>query len=353
MKEPVSAVIAGILTVSLLLTTVSLAVDVARSTFASYNLCEWPLVALLPPCASAGARQYPSASEIDFPRLVAIQHRALDDFVQQSSAGLDLTLNIKHAELAVQDLIVLVKGSNILSKEPLAETLATFVLDAKESARGLQLFSSKVLGTIDRISTFNAYVLREIQAASSQGRWSELDAMLTRMFWISMEAFSSQVAQLLSQASVTEARLDALEERLTTANGFCVQEAFATSVAQYELLSQLWTFLGGNRHQIRDLGHRLTVLDRVQEYRTVAAAYIAAATQTLTSIDADLMELREQLASATVPASRVPVEVHIASIEQGLFRLREEKLKWRGGSDGNDALRDGERPVELLEADGK
>ncbi|KAI0375842.1 hypothetical protein BV20DRAFT_1032235 [Pilatotrama ljubarskyi] len=316
MKEPVSTLIAGILTVTLVLTTISLAMDITRSALASYN--------------PHRASQHSSASDVDFPRLMSIQHRALDDFVQQSSAGLDLTLNMKHAGLAVQDVIALVKGSNITSKVPLSETLSAFVLDAKDLARGLQLFTSKVLGTIDRVSTFNSYILREIQAASSQGRRSDLDAMLARMFWVSMDVFASQVAQLLSDASVTETKLDTLEERLAAVHGLCVEEAFATSVAQYELLGRLWTILGGNKDQLRDLGHRSTVLDQVQEYRSVAAAYIAAATQTLMSVDADLAELREQLTSPAVPSAGFPIEVHIASIEHGLYRLREQKLKWKG-----------------------
>ena len=113
---------------------------------ASFNVCELPLVpVILPSCG------VPSVNgRADFPSLLAIQHRAFDELVAGSSTNSELVFNIKHAELAVRDLVVLVKASNLTTKEPLTDALSLFSIDARRSGRALQLFMSKIHGVVDR-----------------------------------------------------------------------------------------------------------------------------------------------------------------------------------------------------------
>ena len=40
-------------------------------------------------------------------------HRALDELAVNSKAGLDLVLNMKHAEMAARDPVILVRYSNL------------------------------------------------------------------------------------------------------------------------------------------------------------------------------------------------------------------------------------------------
>ncbi|KAI0364225.1 hypothetical protein BV20DRAFT_920104, partial [Pilatotrama ljubarskyi] len=283
--------------------------------------CDVPLVSLLPVCTTAGLPS-PQTNQVDFPALMSIQHRALDEFLGQSSTGTELALNIRHAELTIRDLIVMVKMSNLTVKHVLSDTLAEFVVDAKSAARSLQRMSSKIQGAIDSITAFNAYALQEINTARGKGRRAHLDATLVRAFQASMEGFSSQISVLLMNVAATAQGLDRLDEHLSNASALCVQEAVVTTSAQDDLLWQLWTVLGGNRGQLRDLAHRSFLLKEVQQYRAVAVAYVAAAMQTLTGVDSDMTELRERLVASSIHEDGIPVEVHIQSIQRGLLRLK-------------------------------
>ena len=67
-----------------------------------------------------------------------------------SATNSEIVLNVKHAEMAIRDLVILVKGSNLTTKEPLADTLSQFSVSARRTGRGLQRLVSKIRGTVDR-----------------------------------------------------------------------------------------------------------------------------------------------------------------------------------------------------------
>ena len=85
-----------------------------------------------------------------FSSLVKIQNVVLDELMEDSQRGVSLAINIKHAELAVKDLIVAVQESNIAVKDNLAEVLTAFVADTRTAARSVQRVSSCVRGLMDR-----------------------------------------------------------------------------------------------------------------------------------------------------------------------------------------------------------
>ncbi len=87
---------------------------------------------------------------IDFPGLMDLQSRTLDQLLAHSSAGTHLALGVKHAELAVKDLGIMVKASNLTSRDVLARFLQEFAQDAKVTGRELQHLSAKMYGAVDR-----------------------------------------------------------------------------------------------------------------------------------------------------------------------------------------------------------
>ncbi|KAI0644321.1 hypothetical protein C8Q79DRAFT_928087 [Trametes meyenii] len=269
MKEPTTMLLAVILFIALLAAAVSKATDITLTSIGSYK------------------RRFSTSSP---------------NILGHSSSGITLANDLKYAELAVIDLIGAVKGSNITVKEVLLETLWDFATDAKETARTLRRFSSKVRGTIDGYRAHFRYRLGlELKAPLSTG--------------------SSAVA----------ARLDTLEERLVTAHLICAEEESITEVVKDELLSRLWTKLGGNKEQRLDLERRSATLLKVQEYRAVASAYVTAVVHALTGVDADLADLRERLVLPHPQEDDIPLQVHIASIQRSLYRLNAGKEDRRVG----------------------
>ncbi len=86
---------------------------------------------------------------IDFPALMAVQSRTLDQLLAHSAAGSQLALGVKHAELAVKDLTIVIKASNLTSKDILGRSLEEFAQQAKGAARDLQQLSAKLYGAVD------------------------------------------------------------------------------------------------------------------------------------------------------------------------------------------------------------
>lgn len=117
-------------------------------------LCQIPGVSSMAFC-----RQPPSTSEsghisapqrVDYPRLVQIQSTSWEELLDHTAGGPTLTLEIKKAELATRDLIVLVKVSELKSRDYLARSLLEFVHDAKESSQGLHKLGARINGAVDR-----------------------------------------------------------------------------------------------------------------------------------------------------------------------------------------------------------
>ncbi len=152
MKKPISFLLTILLSAAMVRYSVLFALGVAQADVHSIDFCDMPVISLLPLCkvASTPPSHTSSVARADFPTLMAIQHRALDELSMDSVGGSELVLNIKHAELAVRDLVIMVKSSNLTSKDALADVLTEFLLDAHQAARDLQMFSSKVYGIMDK-----------------------------------------------------------------------------------------------------------------------------------------------------------------------------------------------------------
>nr|VWP01846.1 Adenylyl cyclase [Ganoderma boninense] len=328
MKFPLAVLLAILLTISLFVACLNLIVYILPLALPSF--CDFPVASRLSVCAigfpglehMSGNAAFDHA---DFPSLIKIQNVVLDDLATGSAGGKDMALNVKHAELAVKDLAVVVRSSNLSVKLPLGEALVEFSTDARTTSRSLQRLSARINGAVDSIISFNTHAFRAIDAVKQKSA-AEASSTILRAFQMSMNAFSSQITSIMLDATAVMSNLDMLEMRLLTIHDLCIQESLTTAIELDDMLWELWTILGGNHSKLRDLRHRMTVLKEIQQYRAVAVAYVAATTQTVLLVDAQLSELRDRLVDATVDAEDIPVEVHLASIERSLLRVREERL---------------------------
>ncbi|KAI1783109.1 hypothetical protein LXA43DRAFT_1067954 [Ganoderma leucocontextum] len=113
--------------------------------------CNLPIFAHLTFCDVATPSHAVSVMErADFPKLVKIQNIVLDDLMDQVVAGASLTLNVKHAELTIRDLIIVVRSSNLTIKSELADTVNEFITNTRMAARGLQRLSARINSAVDR-----------------------------------------------------------------------------------------------------------------------------------------------------------------------------------------------------------
>jgi hypothetical protein len=154
-------------------------------------------------------------------------------------------------------------------------------------------------------------------------------AIVTKTFIEVMSFLSASMQRLILEAELSFANLNNLEEGLSTLHELIAREDISISSAKSELLSELWTKLGGNRRALRGLEEHLLILNNLGNYRRRALVHVVAALQTLQAMSDDLEDLRERVAAPELTCGQIPVEVHMKSIGIGLERLREGRIKAR------------------------
>lgn len=110
------------------------------------TICTTPLLSLLPACNPIR----PTAPWADFPRLTMVQSTTFGQLLDETAGSTSLSLDIRKAEMATADLATLVRMSKLRTRETLADTLTSFVADARVAATGLVKLRVKVRGAADR-----------------------------------------------------------------------------------------------------------------------------------------------------------------------------------------------------------
>jgi len=184
----------------------------------------------------------------------------------------------------------------------------------------------------------NDYALHSIESARASrsisdlmpwnpSRQSIIDEVITKTFEETMHALSNNMARLVIEAEHSLQGLDALEVRLETLHEIISREESSVTFDQTQLLADLWTILGGNREELRNFEHHLTLLKELGAYRKQARGHVVAALQTLRTMSDDMEDMRERVAAPNLIGSSVPAEVHMKSIRMGLERLLEGRTK--------------------------
>ncbi|EGO24775.1 hypothetical protein SERLADRAFT_468573 [Serpula lacrymans var. lacrymans S7.9] len=276
----------------------------------------------------------------DFPQMMNVQSSTFEQLLDESAGGSALSLEVKKAELATVDLATAVRYSDLKCHDILADSLSAFVQNAKRTARGLTRLNSKVGGAVDDIMAINGYALRTIQdtQANAPSPYSlralipirfgpGTQEVILEVFTDAMETLSRTIARLIVEAEVSLIHLNELQESLHTIHEIVSREDASITAAQSDLLAELWTRLGGNRRALRGMDDRLSLLKDLGSYRQKALAHVVAALQTLHSMSEDMEDLRERVAAPEIVGGRIPLDVHIGSIQSGLERLREGRIK--------------------------
>ncbi|KAJ6576641.1 hypothetical protein DFH09DRAFT_1361543 [Mycena vulgaris] len=287
---------------------------------------------LTPPCVlpdgystAEGNRQ--SLKWADYPTLVDVQSTTIEQLLDESSSGSALALQIKKAEMATTDLVTLVRVSDLKSRDMLADHLRLFVDQARTAGRALNKLNSKVAGAVDGIMAVNDYALHTIEAAQSQSPPSIMQHLIP---WSSSKPKSDLILATFEDSmnylSFTMQSLIS-REQLSVLHEFVSREDASISSAHSELLGELWSMVGGNQRKLRGYEHHLHLLRGLSQYRKQALVHVVSALQTLTQMSEDIENLRERVTAPELTGSRIPVEVHIKSIQNGLERVKEGRSK--------------------------
>ncbi|KAJ3756788.1 hypothetical protein EV360DRAFT_95565 [Lentinula raphanica] len=281
----------------------------------------------------------------DFPRLVNAQCSTFEQLLDNSIGGSGISLDIKKAEMAMSDLVILVKYSKLSSKDVLGDALLTFAQDARRTGRGLQTLGSKVGGAVDLILSVNEYAMAKLVSISSSPSFisqalvpfqtpSSLETTFLLSFAESMNTLSTIIQRLILLAEVELVNLDKLEEQLSLIHEIVSREDSSITHAKSELLGELWTWLGGNQRELNGHNAHLELLRGIGGFRKQALAHVISALQILRALSDDMENMREQMVMPELVGSQIPLEVQINSIQHGLQRLRDSKALAKEREDG-------------------
>lgn len=186
---------------------------------------------------------------------------------------------------------------------------------------------------ITSILAANDYALHTIEEAIVNqpsgpfGSKRSPNEIVTRTFIEAMDQLAFSMRRLIIEAEVSLANLDKLETRLSTLHELVSREDSSLSSAKSELLSELWTKVGGNKRTLRGYDEHLYLLKNLGDYRKRALVHVVAALQMLQAMSEDMEDMRERVGAPELLGSSIPVEVHIRSIRSGLERLKEGRIK--------------------------
>ncbi|KAH0833333.1 hypothetical protein J3R83DRAFT_12401 [Lanmaoa asiatica] len=278
---------------------------------------------------------------VNFEKLANIQGSTFEQLVGESAGGSQLSIEVLRAEMATQDLSLLVRYSDLKSKDNIADMLRTIGTDAKKTGRGLSKLNAKVVGAIDEVMALNNYAMVTIESAHKKAPPRLLQAIspvrlgptaeevITEAFTLAMDESEQAIEKLILEAEVSWQNLEQLDADIGTLHEMITREDKHTTAERDELLGELWTKLGGNKKAVQDYGGRLALLNGLGEYRKQAVAHVKAALRALHTMSDDLEVLRERVAAPGLLESKLPLHVHMDSIRNGLERLQEGRTTSR------------------------
>lgn len=307
-------------------------------------VCRLPFTSSLPFCPIAGQSEPKGLAEYD--KLVLAQD-AFQDVLANTAVGVNLPLDMKRCESGIRDLKQLVAYSSLPSRNELVFEFGGFIDTARQAANDLSKFNSRIGRAVDKILSTNKWTLNVIEGVaveeSSRGAisgWMSRNLnifapfqpvglasdVLLDQYLRHTGAIEEQIKNLMDEAFILRDVLENLDGRLEVIADIAHRDGVKTESHQDELFGQLWTKLGGNRASTNKIQQQLELLNSVAHNRRAAWGHVTSTILKLQEISHSLDDLRERLAvPAVVGSEKVPLAVHIESINMGIERLESQR----------------------------
>jgi hypothetical protein len=342
MRHFIKPFLGVVLGLGILVFSIQLASGILRSTVSN--------AVMGPVCAIPGSSYLIAACAIidtsdpqaNFEELINVQGR-FEDILDASKDTSALPATIKNSELAIRDLRILVKHSRLPSRQALDNEFEYFVQTANEASVDLSRYNSKIGAAMDRVIATNTWTMNVLSGISEKeasiGAVGRIINQLTGAFvappptlqqrifdqyLVHVSKNKDEITRLIETAQALLLVLQNLDERLGTIYEIATNDGHTISDRQDELLSSLWTTLGGNRRDVKANDKSLNLLSNINAYRKKAVIHVSETLLKLQEIQAELENLREGVAAPELLGYRsdVPLEVHIDTIGKGVERLQ-------------------------------
>lgn len=343
LKTPISYLVAGWLLIGLLVVLRNMLFSSVYSALSP--VCNIPGASFLrlPMCQSSVSVQYAGEEPppVQFDQLMTVQNQ-FEAVLQESAGGVSLPLDMKRGETSIRDLRQVVRYSQLHSKNELVLEFDGFIETARIASYDLQKFNSHVGRGVDNILATARWTKRVLDGIAerdgSRGAVASFfnekllapfqpiqfteDALLDQYIQHT-RIVEEEINRLVMEAQALLLVLQNLEDRLDVIHGIAVRDNLHAQGSRAEVLSQLWTMLGGNRSKLGKFDSQLRLLGQVNTYRQNAIAHVSGTLVRLQGMGAELEELRERVGGVELLGGKgsVPLSLHIQNIEMGVERL--------------------------------
>lgn len=307
-------------------------------------ICEYVSTSFDAPTLSSG-----TSAPVEFDALMQTQSH-FEEILSESAAGVALPLDMKRSETSIRDLRQIVRFSQLSSRNELVLEFDGFIETARIASYDLQKFNSHVGRGVDIVLSTARWTQRVLDdmaiRQSSRGLIPSFiqdrlfapfapmqftEARLLDQYIQHTRIVSDEIERLIDEAQALLVVLQNLEDRLEIIHSIAMRDNIAAQAGKDEILSHLWTLLGGNRAKLGKFNNQLGLLRQVGQYRKVAWAHVSATILKLQAMGAELEELRTRVGSAELLKAHkeIPLSVHVDNIRLGVERLEEGRERAR------------------------
>ncbi|KAI9793996.1 MAG: hypothetical protein M1816_006621 [Peltula sp. TS41687] len=238
----------------------------------------------------------------------------------------------------------------MVDRNELLLEFAGFIETAGKASYQLQTYNIRIGGTVDHILAINRWTKRALEdiALRDSSRGAVQSFFGDKLQWLSNRSGSSEKAlvkqyiqhtgrvqekinKVIAEAEDLLGVLNNLDQRLEVIRGIVDDENGQAMQSKEEILTQLWTMVGGNRGELSKTNRRLKLLGEVGQYRQNAYAHVSNTITRLQQIGGALQQLQEHVGAPELDEedSDVPFVVHLETIQSGIERLEASRNQAR------------------------
>lgn len=268
-----------------------------------------------------------------------------EEVLDESSTGVGLPMDMKRGESSIRDLRQLVRYSNLHSKNELVLEFDGFIETARIASYDLQRFNSHIGRAVDNVlstTRWTSKVLKGISereaAASLVTRAADIilrpfqpvqfgESALLGQYIQHTTIIEGEIKKLIDEAQALLMVLTNLEGRLDIIHDISARDGMHALKQRDEILSELWTLVGGNKNKLKSSSRQLDLLHQLNIYRRTAFNHVSATIVKLQGIAAGIEDLRDRVGAPELMRDvvRVPLSVHIENIQRGVERLEVQR----------------------------
>jgi hypothetical protein len=342
----------------------TMTLDTARQSLCMFPGSSYVLSYCDYPAYSSEEVPYP-----DFEGVFSVQN-TFQDILDASRDSQRLPAEMKKSEGMIRDVRSLVKHSNLPSRSELDVEFTYFVETAGEAVRALTKYNGKIHHTMDRLVSTSSWTQQTMHSISEKDASyglvprfvnalnplsvfaapaPKLEQQIYDHFLLHVGTVETDLQGLIGESETLLALLQNLENRLDHIADIANRDGSIVTKDRDELLSLLWSKLGGNASKRKGFEKSLALLSNILKYHREAAHHVGATLVRLHEIEAELENLRETVAAPAVLGWRdgMGLNFHLSNIDAGVERLKKvrgeamtlEREQFRKGL-GDEGLRE-------------